>query len=337
MLEAKVADGGLAARTDVEKIARDADDLEITFPSYAALTTWGAEGLDLIVNVASDGHTVKCKSAALSLLCLLAVKGHFPVSERFFWLQSTLVQLANQKLARAPIQADARQALRKLVLSTPVDDLLIPLSQSYIQLAMLSPELGEELAASLGVKWLRFGPAALDEYEKLIADEPSNETAFQSFFCRFPQFLDPMAVQIWSEPDFHGALSPDFVVKRADNSYLVVEIECPSKLLVTKDGKLAAMAIHAEKQVVEYESFLSERVAEARTHFPNYSRADCLAIVGLERQMTPSQRRNFEWAIGRRQNVRIVGFDWLLDRARTLIDNVTEGGAIEVIQGKRII
>ena len=83
----------------------------------------------------------------------------------------------------------------------------------------------------------------------------------------------------------HGALQPDFIIRRADDSYLVVEIECPGKLLLTKSGQLSQEAVHAEKQALDYESFLSERIAEARAHFPNYRRADCLAVVGLALQL----------------------------------------------------
>jgi hypothetical protein len=185
----------------------------------------------------------------------------------------------------------------------------------HMQIQMQSPEFAQELVASLGAKWLRFGPPALDSYERTLTENASDEPAFQAFFCTFPRLLDPMALQVWSQPDFHGVAEPDFVVRRADESYLVVEIECPGKLLLTKSGQFSRETVHAEKQALDYESFLSERISEARVHFPNYRRADCLAVIGLEGELTTEQRQNLDRANGRRQNLKTVGFDWLLDRA----------------------
>lgn len=139
-----------------------------------------------------------------------------------------------------------------------------------------------------------------------------------------------------SQPNFHGALSPDFVVRRADDTYLIIEIECPAKKLMTKNGQATADSTHAEKQVVEYEAFLTGRATEARAHFPGYSRADCLVITGLESELTEKQKRGLRLANGRRQNLRIAGFDWALERGKAIVGNLSDGH-IEVVRGHRVI
>jgi hypothetical protein len=338
LLQDAILDGGLTARNRVEAEARAADDLEITFPTYAALATWRREGLDLIVRVAIEGRTVKSKSAALTLFTVLANSGQ--LSMDLLMMDPTLVALANKKLDATKMKLEARHALRLLIMSLPTDDLLIPLSQSFmhLQLQPQAPpsELIQQLVGAISARWLRFGPPALDRYAWMLTENANDEPAFQAFFCEFPQLLDPMAVQVWSQPDFHGAAEPDFVIRRADDSYLVVEIECPGKMLLTKSGQFSHDSTHAEKQVLDYESFLSERISEAREHFPNYRRADCLAVIGLETALTPEQRHNLDRANGRRQNLKVVGFDWLLDRARTVVSNIGEGD-IEVVDRHRVI
>lgn len=315
-------------------MARDADDLFVTFPAYAALMAWGAEGMALMVGIALMHPTVKSKSAALTLFSIAALDGRISATPMTM-LPPSIQKAANAKADLRVLRSDASQALRTLILSLPTDDLMIPLSQSIMHL-MDRQDAVETLVAALGVKWLRFGPPVLDQYRRLIAESPDDEPAFQGFFCRYPQLLDPMAVQVWSQPDFHGALEPDFVVRRADDSYLVVEIECPGKLLMTKGAQLSADATHAENQAVEYESFLSERVPEARAHFPKYRRADCLVIIGTEAGLDHAQSEALERAKQRRQNVRIAGFDWLEARARTLIENVSHG-TIDVLTRHRVI
>lgn len=296
---------------------------------------WGAEGMGLIVGIALTHHTVKSKSAALTLFSIAALDGRISPPPLITMVPLSIQKAANAKVDSRVLRSDASHALRTLILSLPTDDLMIPLSQSVMHL-MSRQDVVETLIAALGVKWLRFGPPVLDQYRRLIAERPDDEPACQAFFCRYPQLLDPMAVQVWSQPDFHGALEPDFVVRRADDSYLVVEIECPGKRLMTKGAQLSGEATHAEKQAVEYESFLSERVQEARTHFPKYRRADCLVIIGTEASLDQAQSEALERANQRRQNVRIAGFDWLEARARKLIENVSHG-SIDVITRHRVI
>ena len=339
LLQDAILDGGLAARNRVEAEARAADELEVTFPTYAALATWGRDGLDLIVRIAIDGHTVKSKSAALTLFTVLATSGQLS-TDQFILIDPTFATFVNKNIDAATTKSAARYALRLLIMSLPTDDLLTPLSQSFmhlrLQLQVPPPELVQQLVAAIGTKWLRFGPPALDQYAQMLKERANDEPAFQAFFCSFPQLLDPMAIQAWSQPDFHGAAEPDFVIRRADDSYLVVEIECPGKMLLTKGGLLSRDSVHAEKQALDYESFLSERISEAQVHFPNYRRADCLAVIGLETLLTAEQRQNLDRANSRRQNLKIVGFDWLLERARTVISNVGEG-KIEVVKRHRIV
>lgn len=238
-------------------MARDADDLHVTFPTYAALMAWGAEGMGLIVEIALTHPKVKSKSAAFTLFSIAALDGRISPSSMVM-VPLAIQNAMNAKADPRVMRSDASHALRTLILSLPAEDLMLPLSQSMMHL-MDRQDVVATLVVALGVKWLRFGPPVLDQYRQLIADSPNDEPEFQAFFCRYPQLLDPMAVQVWSQPDFHGALEPDFVIRRADDSYLVVEIECPGKLLMTRGNQLSSEATHAESQAVEYESFLSER------------------------------------------------------------------------------
>lgn len=333
-----VEDGGRAARDQVEAIARATGEMALIFLCHGAFTRWGADGLQLIVDIAVTHRTVKSKAAALTILASLARHGALPPGGHY--ALPLPLDPKDLQLDSLAIRAPAKQALRLLLLSLPDDELLLPLHQSIIHLQRTDADTDtgaqSELVRALSARWLQIGPAVLNQYEQLLLEAPSDEPAFQRFFCDYPQLLDPMAVHVWSRPDFHGVLEPDFVVRRADDSYLVIEIECPGKSLITRDNRLSRDAGHAEAQALEYEEFLSARVAEARTHFPHYRRADCLTVIGLERGLAPAQRDALDRANGRRQNARVVGFDWLLDRARTVVSNVREGD-ITVIDRHRVV
>ncbi len=75
-------------------------------------------------------------------------------------------------------------------------------------------------------------------------------------------------------------------------------------------------------QVTRYRSFLMERFQEARAHFPKFRGPDCLVVIGLERNLSAEQRHALEVDNEHRARVRVVGFDWIADRAETILRNM---------------
>ena len=113
----------------------------------------------------------------------------------------------------------ARSKLLSFVLSvTDEDDLLqmIATGFSRASFSLNGTAPARELFAAIAARWLMISDAVFAEYETLIADHAHEEPAFQAFFTKNPQVLDPMAAEIWPEPDLHGALVPDFVIRRFD-------------------------------------------------------------------------------------------------------------------------
>ena len=133
-----------------------------------------------------------------------------------------------------------------------------------------------EIVHALSSKWLSFGPSELDEYEKLLEQKPEDEPSLHAFFERYPQMLDPMTVQVWSKPDFHGYKEPDFLIRRSDNSYLVIEIENAAKSIMTQANQPSAYVTQAVKQVNEYRFFLLEKTRRTALSPWHYS----LLVIG---------------------------------------------------------
>jgi hypothetical protein len=170
---------------------------------------------------------------------------------------------------------------------------------------------------------LAVGQPTLAGYQELISNYPADEPQFQAFFERVPQLLDPLAMSVCPQPDLHGAREPDFIVKRADGTYLIVEIETPAKSLVTSSLQISAPVTQAVTQAMQYRSFLLERFPEASVHFPGFRDPDCLVVIGLERNLSAEQRRILVLENeSRRGDLRIVGFDWIGERAERILHNV---------------
>jgi hypothetical protein len=330
-----VNDQGASALRSVAEFARQNSDLELKSPAVAALVCWEDGGLREIKNIAMADTTSKNISAALKVLAAVA-SGARQFDRLMFLHDPRLMAAIEKTLAESDLKPSARQHLNELVLSLPADDLLIPLGTSFMQISLASGDIAAEIVSALSAKWLRFGPPVVDRYEELLRNSPTDEPTFHGFFMEYPQLLDPMAAVVWSKPDFHGALEPDFVIKRSDNSYLIIEIECPGKSIVTQGNQLSADATQAERQGTEYRMFLTERLPEARQHFPFIRDPDCLIVIGMESSLTPAQRKALVNANASRYRLQIAGFDWLLERARSILTNVSSG-RIEVISRHRMV
>jgi hypothetical protein len=114
------------------------------------------------------------------------------------------------------------------------------------------------------------------------------------------------------------------------NSYLIIEIESPSKRLVTTGNQLSAEVTQAEQQAAAYKTFMMHRIAEVRNHFPQFDEPDCLVVIGLEGALTAAQKSSLSDANRQRSRLKIVGFDWLLRRSKAVLNNVTHS-AVEVL------
>ena len=205
------------------------------------------------------------------------------------------------------------------------NDFVELIATGFSRLSWQDPEAAKELFAAVSTRWLAVSKPLLKRYEKLIGDRPDDEPAFQTFFTQHPQILDLMAVAIWPQPNLHGAREPDFVVRRSDNTYLVVEIETPAKQLVTQSNQLTAHATHAVAQVTEYRRFV-ERIQNIQSYFPELDDLACLVVVGIEKILNDDQKQALRNDNRQRHGLRIVGFDWLADRAHAIQENVIRTG-----------
>jgi hypothetical protein len=296
---------------------------EMKAPAAACLICWGKEGIKALVEGAKRTPASKNNSITLQLLSAVAV-GTIPT------LFMSLVPLQILKVLRplledADVRSFARQQLTEYMIGFPDDgEASMAVGGVFQQLSIANDDARavRELFAALASRWLTIGKATLASYEDLIRTHRDEEPEFQTFFEKVPQLLDPFAMLVWPTPDLHGAKKPDFVLKRADGTYLIVEIETPGKTLITSGLQISAQVTEALTQAMQYRSFLLERFQEARTHFPEFRDPDCMVVLGLERELSSDQLRALALENENRRQMRIVGFDWIAERADRILQNM---------------
>lgn len=184
-----------------------------------------------------------------------------------------------------------------------------------------------ELYAALTSRWFGLSRSGFSELRMLLAEQSISEERIQLFLESHPHLLEPFFAEIWAKPRLGEFLVADFLVRLMDDSYLVVEIEKPSDMILTRTGNLSAKATHAVRQALEYREWLLSNMLYAKQRFPGIWRPTCLVIVGLESSLDETQIARLRQENESRQGIlKIVGFDWLLRRAETIIDNIINRG-----------
>jgi hypothetical protein len=342
LLEACAKDGSLEALVCVTRMFEDmyggiTFNFELKAPAAWELACWGKRGLDQLVEATLKAPTSKNVSLCLQILTLLASGNDFSVAP-LFCDECRRAKLQALLRSDPALRSHARSKLLDFVLSVTDEDELLDMVSAGFSRAAFSTSSGtapaKELFAALSARWLTISEPLLQRYEALIASRPDDEPSFQSFLTDHPQVLDPMAAEIWPKPNLHGAQIPDFVIRRFDNSYVVVEIEAPAKQLVTSTNQMSSWVTHAAAQAAEYRRFV-ERLPSVQAHFPDLDQVACLVVVGVEQGLNAQQQQTLRNYNREHYGLQVVGFDWLVRRARAIRENLIKVG-VAVRQHARV-
>lgn len=334
-----VTDGSLAALVAVQRLYEDmyggvTFNYELKAPAGLALLRWGERGIDALYEAAVRSPTTKNLSIAIDVMATTATGESWLVGSHL--LPRELVTQVLEGTQASPIIRDhARRRLVDLMLAIPDDDYAAHAAASGLsRLLLRGLDAAKLVFGALAARWTTMGEPMLNEFRRLLQHHPADEDRFQRFLENVPQLLDPMCFQVWPRPDLLGAKQPDFVVRRFDDTYLIVEIETPAKPIVTRGGQLSAAATQAVGQVTRYREFMLHRMTDIRKQFPEFREPDCLVIIGLESKLTPSQRQALAADNQSRGRLRVAGFDWLLQRAVTVRSNILD--RVASVRGLRI-
>ena len=301
-------------------------NLTIKAPAAYCLLAWGDLGLRTLVATAQPNLSSNNVSLVIRLLAHIA-GGQDPTAIPSFLPDALLSEAVIGAAGDWKVlESAAQKHLTELILSIDDDSsAAISAGVSLLTIAVANPNAIGHLSRAWASRWIAVGPTVLDAYEDLMVRTIDDERAYQSFFENHPLLLDPRAFEVWAQPDFHGKLEPDFVIRRHDNSYVVVEIETPAKPLVTLRNQLSHHATHAVSQTLQYQEFLQTRLTEASKEFPEITQPTGLVVVGVESSLNHEQKAALRLENLSRSNIKIVGFDRLLATARAVTKNVIEG------------
>jgi hypothetical protein len=175
-----------------------------------------------------------------------------------------------------------------------------------------------EIFAESSIKITR---RVMDDFEQLIEGNLL-EQRYQEYLAEHPVLIDPLAAQIIDRQRLGLELTTDFVVRRLDNEYILVEIEKPRDAIFTSRNDFTAEFNHAFGQVLGFQAWVNKHSEYARHHMPGISCPRGLLVIGRKKNLSDEQSDKLRQLCLNSQSVSVLTYDDLVERARTLYANI---------------
>jgi hypothetical protein len=318
----------------------DMFDENLANPALALLPAWGPKGLDGLAALAVNGPHA---STALSVLTVLSL-GRIPTKQDAHLLRDYWDNL--DKYAFAPWMAqEAQQRLRSTILEH--------LSDTYGKTRLLSvismqgffarenTSMDERTAFLMDMlvdSHLVLNRAILQGFEDLLAAGPAKEEELHRFLVTHPVLLDPFVTELRTKHELGSDFITDFVVRRTNDEYVVVEIENSTDRLFNQDGSFSADLMKAVGQVRDFQAWIGDNLAYAQKKLPGIRRPEGLVVIGRRAELSEiMEKRLSEENYSRRGHIKIVTFDDLLSQAKVVYRNALERPVILRSKDQKVI
>jgi hypothetical protein len=322
-------------------LARANEDycLEAEIPAVAALPAWGTHGIEELKKMVISGPHDR---AAFSVLLSIAI-GQKPSSKDNAFLRENWDQLCGYDVPDA-LAKEARRVVQELVLEQMNDFYLSYRIFSGLNDVMLQSAFSNKGNAELLKKGepkqvekvsyffrslldprLSLNERLIQEFSELLDADPKKEKELHDFLFEHPVFLDPLAIEIRSKHELGEDFQTDFVVKRINNEYVLVEVEKSTDKIFTENGGFHSDLTGSIRQVRDFQSWISDHIEYARSKLAEIRRPEGLLVIGRRKDWTPQMIRSLdEENFSRRGHIKIVTYDELLEQAKVIYKNMLE-------------
>ena len=290
-------------------------------------------GIDELRKIAARGFYA---AEALTILVTIAQEKEVTPDELGFVKDCPELRL-NLKVPAAIVK-NVQRGLRAFMLDQLGDaDSRRSLLAHLSSLSLFSGKKADTLSFLMGLlvdSHLVLNRVILERFEQLVGSSPKKEEDLHRFLVDHPILLDPLAVELKSKHQLGTEFITDFVLRRINDEYVLVEIENSTDRLFKKDGSFTADLTKAVAQVRDFQGWVSDNISYAQSKLPEIRHPWGLVVIGLRRDLGPEMvRRLGEENFSRRGHIRIVTFDDLLDQATAVYRNMLDGALLKTAPG----
>ncbi len=312
----------------------------LAVPALALIPAWGLSGLDIVIDQAFNGPH---RTSAFSVLGVIA-QGRCPTPKDVLFLREGQ-KACFEYLVPEELSAEALRRIRAAMLECVADPMAkSTLLWSIASLGMFPVDTDDHTS------WFSFymdllidshlviNRSMLQEFEALLDAPPEKEEELQKFITAQPVLLDPFVTELRSKHQLGDDFITDYVVRRINNEYVLVEIENSTDRVFTKEGQFTSAVTKALAQVRDFQAWVADNIAYAQKKLPGIRRPEGLVVVGRHKDLTELDlKRLDEENYSRRGYTRIVTYDDLLGQARAVYQNLLNRPVILRAKDQRTI
>ncbi|GAA0716708.1 DUF4263 domain-containing protein [Dactylosporangium roseum] len=320
---------GKAGRIDLaEKVLRDERRIGYTERmSYAQLAAASAvvagdTGIRMLAEVAAGDSYKSWASYGIEALWLAASDKPLPAegyassaSEVRFEIPSMIRAKARAALDELIVNSKENRALFAKILTLASNE------ANKNQIVGGVNDFTEHIMKVLTAGSIAVPASILDDFEELVSKDLPEER-YQEFLKRYPTVLDPLAAAVIPKHRMGTEFVTDFVIRRHDLRYLVVEIEKPQDRIFTTNDDFTREFTHALGQVLDFQGWVAEHGPYARNALPNIENPRGLLVIGRRAALSARQERKLRrWSVNSNL-IDVVTFDDLVTSGRQLLSSL---------------
>ena len=305
----------------------DIYDHDISDPAFFAILSWGEDGINAIAEELIYG---KLNIFGRTIIALLNIATGTKFNEEHFlamnkeWLENCSFEI-DETLSNY-----AKIALREIIFKAKSDpDLafnlfyLLGSQVNFLDSSTANADRRNLLVKLIFESNLTINSNILKDFSSLLESSPEREEELHSFLFSNPILIDPLANEIRSKHELGDDFITDFIIRRLDDKYTLVEIERSNKRLFINNGNFSTDLTHSIRQVLDFQTWVGDHLEYANSKLPGINRPEGLIVIGRKRTLdTNMKRRLDEENFSRRGHIKIVTYDDLLESGRTLYNNI---------------
>jgi hypothetical protein len=158
-------------------------------------------------------------------------------------------------------------------------------------------------------------------FETLISENHSEEF-YQRFLTQNPVFIDPLASEVIPKQKLGLEHVTDFVIRRLDDEYILVEIERPQDAIFTGSNDLTARFTHAYGQVLDFQEWVDAHGEYARSLMPGIFSPKGVLIIGMRNALSAEQIAKLKRLNINSRSIAVLTYDDLIRKAKDLYQNI---------------
>jgi hypothetical protein len=167
----------------------------------------------------------------------------------------------------------------------------------------------------------------IDELESLVTNKDGDELALLKFFKETPEaafLLETDYVNLWREELIQNYGAIDFVFKKSNDRFRIVEIESPTKRIFTMQDEFTAEFQHAASQVDTWIRGVEKSTQFATRRYGEISRDYCdgLVVIGRSEELSNIPRRE-RWH-AKQAACELLTWDHVVEKGRLFAERLSK-------------